>query len=509
MENALDLVPSALACRHRLVPRKLEAGQLVVAFEDPPGGEVLAELEFATGWPVVASEASPGEVEAFLEEEALGQGASPDERTAEGNRRQAGSETTGRRLRRERSAGPTGGVGALPAPLEQLRFEGTAARQVDQIISQAVQHGASDIHVEPYEDFFRVRYRIDGVLHEAGRLPLGRRRAILSRIKILAELDIAERRRPQDGRITVEPTGKDRGDVVDLRISTLPVAGGEKAVLRILNRDDLDLELEALGFTPRDREVFEGAVQRPHGLILVTGPTGSGKTTTLYAALRHIATAAVNVQTIEDPVEYQLAGVNQARARPDIGFGFAEALRAFLRQDPDVMMVGEIRDAETAEVALRAALTGHLVLSTLHTNSAPGAAVRLVDMGAAPYLVASALRLAVAQRLVRQVCPVCRRERLLEPSEQEALDLDGDQARCTYGRGCSSCSGTGYRGRRAVFEVMPASDALARIISERKSTLALREQALREGMVALRGAAASLVKQGVTTPEEALRQTAL
>lgn len=601
MESASELVPPALARLHRLAPRALEEGTLVVAFEEPPGEALLAELQFITGRPVSACAASSGEVEAFLKELgeepgaagqfAEGQTASdqiagdraPNGQAVEesggsvrGKRGQEGKETeaefraeaeaareTAKEKAKQRRAGesararaaPSGpnaspvagareestpseagaqegaevatagasspeklpestreGPGGLRAknavPLEKLRFEGAPARQVDQIIGEAARRGASDIHVEPYEDFFRVRYRLDGVLHEAGRLPLGRQRAVLSRIKILAELDIAERRRPQDGRITIEE-GNSR-EAVDLRVSTLPVAGGrEKAVLRLLDRRDVALELEALGFSPEGRQVFEQAVGRPHGLILVTGPTGSGKTTTLYSALRRVATGAVNVQTIEDPVEYQLAGVNQAQARPGIGFGFAEALRAFLRQDPDVIMVGEIRDAETAEMALRAALTGHLVLSTLHTNSAPGAAARLVDMGAAPYLVASALRLAVAQRLVRRVCPACRTERTLKMSERERLGLPAGQGACTYGAGCPACSGTGYQGRQAVFELMPVSEALAQLLAEGGSTMDLRRQAQEEGMAPLRAAASALVEEGVTTPGEALRQTAL
>lgn len=267
--------------------------------------------------------------------------------------------------------------------LQDLRVEGSAPQQVHQIIQGAIACGASDIHIEPYAETYRVRYRLDGVLHEVAELALRRQPELTARIKIMAELDIAEKRRPQDGRITVRPDRRavQQPGEIDLRVSTLPTAFGEKVVLRVLDRSDITLDLEALGFAEADRTAFEQAIHRPHGMVLVTGPTGSGKTTTLYAALQAVANKRLNVQTIEDPIEYEIPGINQAQARPDIGFAFADALRAFLRQDPDVIMVGEIRDQETAQIAIRAALTGHLVLSTLHTNDAPSAPGRLIDMG--------------------------------------------------------------------------------------------------------------------------------
>lgn len=413
---------------------------------------------------------------------------------------------------------------AAPRPLDDLRVEGSAPQQVHQIIQGAIACGASDIHIEPYAETYRVRYRLDGVLHEVAQLALRRQPELTARIKIMAELDIAEKRRPQDGRITVRPNrsavqrskaqqngsqqnGAERPSEIDLRVSTLPTAFGEKVVLRVLDRSDITLNLKALGFAEADRTAFEQAIHRPHGMVLVTGPTGSGKTTTLYAALQAVASERLNVQTIEDPIEYEIPGINQAQAHPDIGFAFADALRAFLRQDPDVIMVGEIRDRETAQIAIRAALTGHLVLSTLHTNDAPSAPGRLIDMGVPPYLVASSVTLIMAQRLVRTICPECATPHPIAEEQREALGLSTSVRTGQCGTGCPACHDTGYHGRTAVSEVMPMSKTLARAVSDGEDTSVIRDQAIQEGMRTLRASAAAKVAGGQTTPEEALRHT--
>lgn len=374
-----------------------------------------------------------------------------------------------------------------------------------ELLDHAASAGASDLHAEPTASGLRLRMRLDGRLVVLGTLPLHRQAPFVARLKVLAELDLGEKRRPQDGRFshTVVATGR----VLDVRVSTLPTAHGEKVVLRLLDPERLPLDLEALGMSAEDAQRFVAAVERPHGLVLVTGPTGSGKTTTLYAALQRLNVPERHLLTIEDPVEYRLEGLTQASVRADLDFTFAAALRAFLRQDPDVIMVGEIRDRETAEIAVRAALTGHLVLSTLHTNDAPSTVSRLFDVGAEPFLVASCLRLVVAQRLVRRVCPSCAEPTALLPDVAERL---GPRAPGRYakGRGCAACHGTGYRGRVPLFELMPVTEPLAALIGQRSSTEALREAALGEGLRTLRQSGLDRIAHGETTPEEVLRETA-
>lgn len=364
---------------------------------------------------------------------------------------------------------------------------------------------ASDIHIEPYEASVRIRYRLDGVLHLAGTLAPHQHAALVSRIKVLAGLDIAEKRRPQDGRLRVERPHP--LPALDLRVSVLATHFGEKVVLRLLDRSALRLDLGALGFEAEPLALFRQAIHRPHGIVLVTGPTGSGKTTTLYAALNEIDTDRLNVSTVEDPIEYDLPGVNQTQARPDIGLGFAEALRAFLRQDPDVLMVGEIRDTETAEIAVRAALTGHLVLATLHTNDAAGAVTRLADMGVAPYLLASSLRLVAAQRLLRTLCSACKRPVKMQeaktPGEASAYETTG-----TYEAvGCPACNETGYRGRAAILEAMPLTGLLAQQAVRAADSAGLRALGEQEGWPTLAEAARASVASGLTSEEEARRVT--
>lgn len=376
---------------------------------------------------------------------------------------------------------------------------------VNRIITDAIDHRASDVHIENYENSFRVRYRLDGVLKEIQQLPAHKKHAIISRLKIMANLDIAEKRRPQDGRVRVERDNH----VIDIRMSTLPTDFGEKVVLRILDKDQLKLNLDRLGFDERTLRLFMNAISSPYGMILVTGPTGSGKTTTLYAAMNSINSEEKNIQTIENPIEYNLSGINQSQVHNEIGYTFVTALRAFLRQDPDVIMVGEIRDTETAEIAVRASLTGHLVFSTLHTNSASDTLTRLIDMGLEPFLISSSLRIVVAQRLLRLICPECKAvdiqsDRLIRSRLRLSEDLSG--VRFYTGRGCDHCSGTGYSGRSAIFEVMPVTGELIDAINCHSDAQRLHQIACEAGMIPLRESAFRLVRRGITTLDEVFRE---
>jgi type IV pilus assembly protein PilB len=379
---------------------------------------------------------------------------------------------------------------------------------VDSIIADAIHRGCSDIHLETYEKKIRVRYRLDGDLQEMSPLPFKYRAAIVSRVKIMADLDISERRLPQDGRIKVK-----FGDrAVDLRVSVLPTIFGEKVVMRILDPKSVNVDLTKLGFAESSLAEFDKAIHLPYGMILVTGPTGSGKTTTLYSALKQINTPDINIMTAEDPVEFNFEGINQVAVKSEIGLTFASALRSFLRQDPDVVMVGEIRDGETAEIAVRAALTGHLVFSTLHTNDAPSTIDRLIDMGIPSYLVASCVRLVMAQRMVRKVCTNCREEIKPPPETLQILGLTEDEikdVKIYTSKGCNECNNTGYSGRTGLFEVMPMSPTIERMILAKASSMDIRQQAITEGMLTLRTAALEKLKRGITTVSEVLAVTAL
>jgi type II secretory ATPase GspE/PulE/Tfp pilus assembly ATPase PilB-like protein len=369
---------------------------------------------------------------------------------------------------------------------------------------QAIKDRASDIHIEAFEKQLRLRYRVDGVLYDSAAPPKSLQSAIASRIKIMANLDIAERRLPQDGRFRIKLAGRD----VDLRISVLPTVHGEKIVMRVLDKGNLNPSLDALGLEPDDLLKFKHAIDAPHGMLLMTGPTGSGKTSTLYAVLTQLNTADVNIVTVEDPVEYQMLGVNQVQVKPEIGLTFADGLRSILRQDPDIVMVGEIRDSETADIAVKAALTGHLVLSTLHTNDAPGAVARLVDMGIEPFLVSSSLLLVCAQRLMRKICPHCK-ETIKVPADVihrlglKANDIESQEF--YRGRGCSRCKDTGFLGRLAILEILPVTDALREQILHDTSAKVIRDLALREGMKTLQRAGLLKAKAGLTSLDEVLR----
>ena len=380
--------------------------------------------------------------------------------------------------------------------LESVVQDKPLVRLVDSIIRDAVRMEASDIHIEMYEKRIRVRYRIDGTLREMAPLPFKYRAAIISRVKIMSDLDISERRLPQDGRIKIK---LDRRPV-DLRVSVLPTIFGEKVVMRILDPEALKVDMTKLGFTPKALDRFSRAIKLPFGIILVTGPTGSGKTTTLYSALKQINNDDINIMTVEDPVEFNFDGINQILVRSDIGLTFASALRSFLRQDPDVIMVGEIRDAETAEIAIRAALTGHLVFSTLHTNDAPSSINRLIDMGIPNYLVSSATRLIMAQRMTKMLCPSCKRPYKLTDDDINALDVPEQYitTRDVFeSPGCNDCNGTGQSGRNGIFEVMPITPAIEQLILNRATDVEIRDKAIEEGMLTLRAAAVDKLMNGL------------
>ncbi|RMH56272.1 MAG: type II secretion system protein GspE [Candidatus Hydrogenedentota bacterium] len=383
-------------------------------------------------------------------------------------------------------------------------------RMVNVLIKEALQANATDIHLEPYEQTFRIRYRIDGILHEVPSPPKKYQNAILSRLKIMADLDIAERRLPQDGRFKLRLANRE----VDFRISTLPTAFGEKVVLRILDKTERIeaktgsiSDLEQLGLTPPQVETVKRSLFRPHGMILVTGPTGSGKTTTLYACLEILNSPEKNIVTVEDPVEYMIPGINQVPAHPQIGLNFAKVLRSILRQDPDVIMVGEIRDQETAEIAINAALTGHLVLSTLHTNDAPGAVVRLENMGIEPFLITSTLLLTISQRLMRKICPECKEPYTPPPELVESMRLETLPPEGTFfrGRGCEACSNTGYRGRVGVYELLEITEDVKAMVLKRMTSSAIKSAAIEKGFRTLRQASLDLVFRGLTTLEEVWR----
>lgn len=375
---------------------------------------------------------------------------------------------------------------------------------VNTLLAEAVKIGASDIHVEPYERNMRVRYRVDGVLKEVMEPPIKLKNAIISRLKIMSELDIAERRIPQDGRIKLKIGAKK----VDLRVSTLPCIYGEKVVMRILDKGNLNLDLADFNMEEQAiKEVYQ-AIASPFGMVLVTGPTGSGKTTTLYSCLSKLNTNDTNIMTAEDPVEYNLDGINQVQVRDEVGLTFASALKAFLRQDPNIVMVGEIRDLETGGIATKAALTGHLVLSTLHTNDAPSTINRMIDMGIEPFLVASSTVLIMAQRLVRRICTNCKEE--LKLSDEALADVGLKPGTPVFkGKGCDKCNGTGYSGRQGLYEVMPISPGIRELILDRASTTEIRHKAVEEGMLTLRADGLLKVAKGITTIEEVLRETAV
>jgi len=491
----IKLVPKDVATKHLVLPVNRAGSSLIVAMCDPSNIYAVDDLKFLTGYniePVVASEPAIREaIERYYAEK----GPSLEDIVSD-----MGEDDV--ELADDSDAGNVeeAAKAADDAPVVKL---------VNLILKDAIAKRASDIHVEPYEKDFRVRFRIDGVMYEVMKPPMKLRNAITSRLKIMAQLDISERRLPQDGRIKIKMGG---GKEMDFRVSVCPTLFGEKIVMRLLDKSNLQLDMTKLGFDPEPLKWFKDAIDRPYGMVLVTGPTGSGKTTTLYSALSSLNDPTVNVSTAEDPVEFNFAGINQVQMHDDIGLNFAAALRSFLRQDPDIIMIGEIRDFETAEIGVKAALTGHLVLSTLHTNDAPGTVSRLLNMGIEPFMVTASLNLILAQRLARRLCAACKRP--VENIDEQALidagippDKIGSFTLYEKG-GCRECNDRGYRGRVAVYEVMPFWDGLKEIVINGASAAELKQEAIRLGMQTLRMAALAKVMAGQTTIEEAVSNTA-
>jgi general secretion pathway protein E len=471
----------------RVCPISLDGNVLTVASADPLNTIVTDELRQATGL-TVKIVISPGVAITEAIDRTYDGAATPLQRIVEGM---------------EDDGGPDGDEDV--SHLRDMAFEAPVVRLVNLLIEGAISSEASDIHIEPFEDTLRIRYRIDGILYEQEAPPRRLQAAVTSRIKIMAEMNIAERRLPQDGRIRVTL----HGQRVDIRVSTIPTVHGESIVMRLLQRSSVFLPLEKLGFPAATLKRFDQLIKRPHGILLATGPTGSGKTTTLYAALDKINAPGVKIITVEDPVEYQLKGVNQIPVKPKIGLSFAQGLRHIVRQDPDVILVGEIRDLETAEIAIQASLTGHLVFSTLHTNDAPGAVTRLLDMGVEPFLVASVLDGVLAQRLVRLICSACRVPYDPTPKELSALGIDAVPSGTTLfrGKGCSDCRETGYRSRMGVYEFLPMTEELRSLTLRKASGQELRQRAIAAGMTTLRQDGWAKCCEGLTTIDEVLRVT--
>ena len=497
--EVVKLVPAQIAKKYEVLPVKRTGNALTLAMADPTNVFALDDVAFMTNLQVLPVVASQGAIRqaierlyepqasAFSEVITAMEGEVPDVELVEG------------------------GEDAAPSKVDIFELkdaseEAPVVKLVNLILTDAIRRGASDIHLEPYEKVFRVRYRIDGVLQEMMVPPKRLEAALLSRVKIMSNLDIAERRLPQDGRIKIRYSSRE----IDLRVSTLPTIFGEKIVMRILDKEALTLDLAKLGFDDWSMENFKKVIHQPYGMILITGPTGSGKTTTLYSAVHTINSPDINIMTAEDPVEYNLKGVNQVQVNEEIGRTFSAVLRSFLRQDPDVILVGETRDLETAQIAIRAALTGHLVFSTLHTNDAPSTIARLQDMGIPPFLVASSILLVLAQRLARRVCKECR-----DPYEvdEESLTPYGHvpqglgKVTLYKGKGCQACNFTGVKGRTAIYEVMPVSSEIRELILRGSSSTELRELATQQGMRTLRQAGLLKVLEGATTAEEILRVT--
>jgi type IV pilus assembly protein PilB len=492
--SVIALVPEEVAQKHVVIPVNRAGSTLILATADPSNIFALDDIKFLTGYniqPVVASEeAIRRAIDRYYDKASSLEDVMGDFDDSDIDLVVDEDDVDAAELARA----------SEDAPVVKL---------VNLILTDAVKKTASDIHIEPYEKTFRVRYRIDGVLYEVMKPPPKLRNAITSRVKIMAELDIAERRLPQDGRIKLK---MGRGREMDFRVSVLPTLFGEKIVLRLLDKSNLQLDMTKLGFEEGQLKVFQDSIHQPFGMVLVTGPTGSGKTTTLYSALSELNKITDNLSTAEDPVEFNLPGINQVQMHDDIGLNFAAALRSFLRQDPDIIMVGEIRDFETAEIAVKAALTGHMVLSTLHTNDAPSTVNRLLNMGIEPFLVSSSVNCIVAQRLARCVCPECK-ERDPEVTVEALVEAGMDPKLAkgvvpVKGKGCRNCSDTGYRGRIALYEVMPLKEELKEFVLNGASSLELKREAIRLGMKTLRQSALSKIAEGVTTLGEVVRVSA-
>lgn len=503
--DLLELVPEDAASRYNVFPVHKTGNIMTIAMADPTNVVALDDIRFRTGCevePVLASEFAIKEaithsyedkdIDLFgeiSEDEVFDENAGPDADDVE--------------LMSDEDEIDVNN-------LESASEGAPVVRIVNRILVDAIDKGASDIHVECYEKDFRVRLRVDGILHEYMRPPAKLRDAVISRLKILSKLDIAERRLPQDGRIKIKMRMNEKTREMDYRVSSVPTLFGEKVVLRLLDKDNLCLDLTKLGFEESSYRAFETAILKPWGMVLVTGPTGSGKTNTLYSSISMVNSPETNIMTAEDPVEFNLHGINQVQMKESIGLTFAEALRSFLRQDPNIVLIGEIRDFETAEIAVKAALTGHLVLSTLHTNDAPSTINRLMNMGIEPFLVATSVNLIAAQRLVRRVCKDCKEE--FEVPEQALIDIgfspeEAAEVKPFKGRGCGTCNNTGYKGRCGLFEVLEISEEIREMILTGCSALELKRQAVEEGMITLRRSGLEKIKAGVTSIDEVVRET--
>jgi type IV pilus assembly protein PilB len=495
-EGVLDLIPQEIALKYEVFPVRRDGKTIILAMGDPTDWTVIDDLKFLTGCevePLVADEYSILEaIDDHYEES----GAGSSYRQLLDNLGEFELELIEEEQEEE-------DVSVIAAQIEAA----PVVKFINSLLADAVYRGASDVHIEPYEGRIRIRYRIDGVLREMVEPPVRMKAALISRVKILADLNIAERRIPQDGRIKLKLDHR----LIDFRVSTLPTLYGEKIVLRILDKGSLNLDLEKLGFPRSGLKNFLQAIEAPYGIVLVTGPTGSGKTTTLYSALTRLNEARVNIMTAEDPVEYNLEGINQVQVQEEVGLDFAASLRAFLRQDPNIVMVGEIRDGETGSIAIKAALTGHLVLSTIHTNDAPSTVNRMVDMGLQSFLVSSALNCVVAQRLVRRICGNCKEVHKHDREFLVEAGFEGDDLEQDYyaGTGCAECDESGYRGRVGLYEVMPISPAMRRLITNHAPTEEIREQAHTDGMITLREDGVRKMREGITTLDEVLRETSM
>jgi type IV pilus assembly protein PilB len=514
----VKLVPAETAQKYQIVPLSRAGATLTIAMTDPTNVFAMDDIKFMTGYnvePVVASETAV--VDAITKYYGSKAAGTTGATTAKVDAGPSALDIASRSLDEMSLLTDTGDVEVLEEfeeiSAEALAKQGEEApviKLVNVILMSAIQKGASDIHIEPYEKELRVRYRIDGILYNIMAPPMKFRDAITSRVKIMSKLDIAEKRLPQDGRIKIRFQDDGQLRDIDFRVSCLPTLFGEKIVMRLLDKNKLMLDMTKLGFEQESLTKFEHAIGKPWGMVLVTGPTGSGKTNTLYSAISKVNTMETNIMTAEDPVEFNLVGVNQVQVRENIGLNFAAALRSFLRQDPNTILVGEIRDFETAEIAVKAALTGHLVLSTLHTNDAPSTVNRLMNMGIEPFLVASSLQLICAQRLVRRICASCKEPHPTPPAALVQAGFTPEDAQSVVpnkGKGCEKCNKTGYKGRVGLYEVMEVTEELRELILVGASSLELRRKAVEEGMITLRNSGLRKVKDGMTTLEEVVRET--
>ncbi len=527
-ESVLRLIPQEAAQKYSVIPLSRVGATLTLAMADPTNVFAMDDIKFMTGLnvePVVVADASIQQAIAKYygtSREIELATVSADEGSFErSNGKNAGGGITHADLVSLDSIdfdhGRLEDVEVVEdneeidlTMLSRMSEDAPVVRLVNVLLVDALRRGASDIHIEPYEKELRIRFRIDGVLYDVMHPPLKLRDALISRVKIMSKLDISEKRLPQDGRIKIKVKVDARSRELDFRVSTLPTLFGEKVVLRLLDKENLMLDMTKLGFEPDSLVKFQRNISKPYGMVLVTGPTGSGKTNTLYSALQSLNTVETNIMTAEDPVEFNLVGINQVQMKEQIGLNFAAALRAFLRQDPNIVLVGEIRDFETAEIAIKAALTGHLVLSTLHTNDAPSTISRLMNMGIEPFLVATSVNLIQAQRLIRRVCKDCKQEHAMPPEALVEVGFSVDEAKNlkTYkGQGCPTCNNTGYKGRIGLYEVMEITDELRELILIGASALELRKKAIEDGMITLRESGLHKIRDGVTTIEEVVRET--